>query len=438
MDNQISNYQCPACMGPLHFVGSTGKLECDYCGSGYTVEEVEKLMAEADQKAADAKIKADNSQTEKSEEWECTEENWVEEGMKSYSCPSCGAELVCDENMAAGSCPYCGNTSIVPGQFNGMLKPDYVIPFKVDKEAAIEGLKSHYKGKLLLPKSFTNGNHIDEIKGVYVPYWLYDGVVSGGAVYKAEKKHVKRNSKEEQITTEHYRVSRSGTLEFHKVPADGSSKMPDDLMDSIEPFDYSEMKEFSKAYMAGYLADKYDVTAQENQSRIELRVKNTFQDMLRDTVNGYDTVVKDREKTHIENGQISYAMLPVWILNTKWNNKNFTFAMNGQSGKMVGDLPVDKSKYWMIVIGLTIALEVIMMAVSGFSFAGLTLAKGVIKYGIIPLAVSFLVGAILKGSMKDVREATQANSYVDKNGLKLTLKQDHFVRKTEEKRKLEN
>ena len=60
--------------------------------------------------------------------------------MKAYNCPSCGAELICDASTAATSCPYCGNPTVVPGQFSGALKPDYVIPFKLSKEDAVAAL----------------------------------------------------------------------------------------------------------------------------------------------------------------------------------------------------------------------------------------------------------------------------------------------------------
>ena len=181
MPTQVTNYQCPACTGPLHFVGSSGKLECDYCGSKFDVSEIEALYAEKEQKASDAQKAAE----EKSAQTASTDTGWDTSGlsgdwgqdaagMKSYSCPSCGAELICDESTAATSCPYCGNPSVVPGQFTGSLKPDFVLPFKLSKDDAVKALKAHYKGKPFLPRAFTAENHVQEIKGVYVPFWMFD------------------------------------------------------------------------------------------------------------------------------------------------------------------------------------------------------------------------------------------------------------------------
>lgn len=179
MPTQVTNYQCPACTGPLHFVGASGKLECEYCGASYEVAEIEALYAEKEEKAAAAQQAAEeanagqNPPSEDGDAWDTSgfSEDWGTEGdgMRAYSCPSCGAELICDENTAATSCPYCGNPTVVPGQFSGQLRPDFIIPFKLSKEDAVKALKDHYKGKILLPKSFTQENHVQEIQGVYVP-----------------------------------------------------------------------------------------------------------------------------------------------------------------------------------------------------------------------------------------------------------------------------
>ena len=143
MSTQITNYQCPACTGPLHFDEQTGKLQCDYCESTFTVEEVEALYAEKNAAAETAGEEA------KPSEW------GEDEGkMCSYNCPSCGAELICDHTTAATSCPYCGNPAIVPGQFSGSEKPAAIIPFKLSKEEAIAALKKHYQKKPLLPLQF--------------------------------------------------------------------------------------------------------------------------------------------------------------------------------------------------------------------------------------------------------------------------------------------
>lgn len=380
---QVTNYQCPACTGPVHFSPETGKVVCDYCGSSYEMKEIEAFYAEKDAKAAEAMQKKeekaasgtaqeqvstepveDNREgTEVSGEWDISSlsSDWGADtpNMKAYNCPSCGAELICDSSTGATSCPYCGNPTVVPGQFTGSLKPNYIIPFKIDKNAAIQALKKHYKGKYFLPNSFSSENHLQEIKGVYVPFWMFDGKADASATYDATITTVRKMKDEEITDTAHYRVTRGGNMAFEKVPVDASTKMSDEYMDSIEPYDYEELKEFSTAYLPGFLADKFDVAVEDSWGRADERCEQTIKAALRSTATGYQSCIATREWVDMERGKVHYALLPVWLLTTKWNGKNYLFAVNGQTGKTVGDLPVSKGKYWATFAGMATGFSVV-------------------------------------------------------------------------------
>ena len=347
MADQISNYQCPSCMGPLHYDGKSGRLKCEYCGSDFSVQEIEALYKEKDEAAAAASAQAEilEDQFSAEGEWTVSGTNWAKEpGLKVYNCPSCGAELVCDETTAATSCPYCGNPSIVPGQLSDMLKPDYVIPFKLSKEEAVAALKKYYIGKRLLPKEFSDKNHIEEIKGVYVPFWLFDGAADADMQFQGTRVSSVTTGNTIVTTTDYFRIRRTGTVNFEKIPVDASSKMPDNHMDAIEPFDYSELRPFSNAYLPGFLANKYDLEQEECSRRADERAGNTAADMVAQTVGGYSSIVPQGKQIRIRRGKVKYALLPVWMLSTRWNGENYLFAMNGQTGKLIGDLPAAKSR----------------------------------------------------------------------------------------------
>lgn len=159
---ELVNYKCPSCTAPLRFDEKTGKLVCDFCGSIYTVKEAETLNAEKEAAAAKAE-KPDIPEVQQTED----------PNLHAYLCPSCGAELICEITTAATSCPYCGNVNIVPGQLSGELKPDFVIPFQVERKSVVEALHKHYgKHNFYLPKLFRTENHIQKVQGVYVPFWL--------------------------------------------------------------------------------------------------------------------------------------------------------------------------------------------------------------------------------------------------------------------------
>ncbi len=356
MATQITNYQCPACTGPLHFDGASGQLKCDYCGSFFPVQEIEALYQEKLDQAEAAGVAAQSAPAQ------AAEEDWTE-GLRAYNCPSCGAELLCEETTAATSCPYCGNPTVVPAQFHGLLKPDYVLPFKLDKAAAVRALQQYYKGKHLLPRAFSDKNHIEEIKGVYVPFWLYDGRVTADILYDATRSssHISGNYR---ITeTDHFEVRRAGTVDFERIPADGSTKMPDALMDAIEPFHYNEIKPFSTAYLPGFLADIYDVSAEDASYRAVQRASNTAAAEFAATVSGYSGCRSVSSQIYMPRYKAHYALLPVWMLSTRWNGKSFLFAMNGQTGKLVGDLPVSAGRVLGWLFGIAAPLAAVLAGV---------------------------------------------------------------------------
>ena len=220
-----------------------------------------------------------------------------------------------------------------------------------------EPAQEQLKGKTLLPRVFRSQNHIDEIKGVYVPFWLFDSDADAQLRFTATRTRSWSDSKYDYTETNYYSVRRDGTLGFDAVPVDGSSKIEDDLMESIEPFAMQDAIPFQTAYLAGYVADKYDVSAEDSIERANKRIRRSTEETFQQTVTGYDSVKVENSSIQLHGGKAKYALFPVWLLSTSWRGENYLFAMNGQSGKFVGDLPVDKgaARKWML--GLTAALS---------------------------------------------------------------------------------
>lgn len=351
--SDINEYKCPSCGGAIEFDSHSQKMKCPYCDTEFDLETLKKYDEQLS-KEAEQKDDISDWQTDPGKQWQEGETD----GMNVYTCKSCGGEIVSDENTGATSCPYCGNPVILTERFRGALRPDIVIPFKLDKKAAKEAYYKHIKGRPLLPKVFRRENHIDEIKGIYVPFWLFDADVAADARYKATKVRTWSDSDYDYTETSYYSVDRSGNMSFVSVPVDGSSRMPDDLMESIEPYRVAEAVEFQTAYLAGYLADKYDVDAQQSTDRARERMKESAQDVLRDTVKGYASVIPENTNVRISGGDAKYALYPVWILNTTWRGKKYIFAMNGQTGRMTGDLPVDNGAYTRWLLGLTAVFSI--------------------------------------------------------------------------------
>ena len=364
MANTTVSYKCPHCTAPLSFQPGHEKITCEYCGTEYEAAAIQELFAREQELAARA-AESENVQWDTSGvggEWSAEEAG----GLQKFTCSSCGAELVCDENTLATECCYCGNPTMLPSRFDGMLKPDYVIPFKKTKAEAVAALKEFYKGKILLPAAFTANNRVEDIQPMYVPFWLFDATVSATATFRAESDKVYDTPRETVTETSFYSCERTGHMGFGRIPVDGSQKMDDSYMESIEPFDYNDIVEFNAGYLAGYLADRYDVSAEESVSRADKRIETSAAGVLQGTVTGYHRVALENSVVSKEEGKVSYALAPVWILTTRYEGKPYTFMMNGQTGKMVGHLPYDKKKSWLYSGGVALVLVPVLYFVAKF------------------------------------------------------------------------
>jgi len=352
----LQEYKCPCCDGAIAFDSSVQKMKCPYCDTEF---EMETLLA-YDQELHTQQEDDMQWQTAAGGQWQAGEE----ESLCSYVCQSCGGEIVTDQTTAATECPFCGNPVVMMGKLSGALKPDYVIPFQFTKNDAKESLKKHYSGKPLLPKVFKTENHIDEIKGIYVPFWLFDADADANIRYKATRVRHWSDSNYHYTETSHYAVSRAGSIGFQQVPVDGSTKMEDTLMESIEPFDFSKAVDFQTAYLAGYLADRYDVDAEQSVQRANERIRTSTEMAFSETVRGYTSVTPVSTNIRLKNGVARYALYPVWLLNTSWKGQKYTFAMNGQTGKFAGDLPMDKGAFWKWLLGLTGIIGAVAFGIS--------------------------------------------------------------------------
>lgn len=350
--NTSVNYQCPNCQAPLAYVPNEENIRCEYCETEFSIETLDQFYARKQESAAQA-------QAAKDAKWDTAQSGgkWNPDEvqhLKTFLCSSCGAELTCDENTIATECCYCGNPAMIPSRFNGMLKPDFIIPFKKTKDEAIAALKNFYQGKYLLPNAFTVNNRIEAIQPMYVPYWLFDSDVHVSANFKASNESL-IDTTEAMIRESHfYDVKREGTMQFKGIPVDGSRKMQDAWMESIEPFDYREMVPFKAAYLAGYLADKYDVDADDCVLHADERMNQTAANIVANTVTGYIHVSMENCSVIKKKSHVSYAMAPVWILTTRYQDTPYTFVMNAQTGKLAGKLPIDTKKS--ILYPLTIFL----------------------------------------------------------------------------------
>lgn len=331
--SELKEFKCPNCEGRLQFDTDSQKLKCPYCDGVFDPESFDEAK----------EFLVENSE-------------WNDSDLVTYTCNSCNGVIMADKNTAASSCPYCNNPVVISGNVSGVLKPKKILPFLLDKQKAKEKYKQHLKGKVLLPKAFKSDATIDEIKGVYVPYWIFDGKANASMWFDATKTRSWSSGEYTMVETSYYKVYRSGSVKFSKVPVDASSKIKDDITESIEPFNYYESKDFNQNYLAGYYADKYDVGVEDSRKIANNRISNSTKSLFASTTANYDSCIPTASKIEIGNGKQEYVMYPVWLLNVNYKGKYYTFAMNGQTGKFVGDLPEEKGKLAFLSLGIFLGI----------------------------------------------------------------------------------
>ena len=352
-----TTYKCPSCAAPLMWGGEG--LKCRICDNEYKLEDIQSYLDALNQNGQGGEMNW--------EEQEHAQFSGEESAhMRVFQCPSCGGEVMTDENTAATQCVYCGSPTLIPERFRGGLKPDAVIPFLVSREEAEKKLRAHFHGKKLLPNNFIRACRVEEVTGLYVPYYLFDCKANARVTYRATRVSTHRSGDYEVTKTRHYYIERTGRVDFADIPVDASRRVDNVLTEAIEPFDYNALCEFQAGYLAGFQADKQDQQPETCIPRVNERVKTSTEMAFRDTVNGYDTVKADVTQVNMTHGSNRYVLLPVWLFTVRYDGKSFPFAINGQTGKLVGELPVDKNKYRMLKLCWTAGLTAAFFAILSF------------------------------------------------------------------------
>ena len=349
----VIDHKCKNCYAPLKFNPKNQRWDCEYCRSSFSKEDVEAF--DQNQKAKEQlKNDSKNDNLEKDIK-----------GMDLYVCPSCGAQIIADDNTSATFCVYCKNTAILKNKLVGEFNPSKIIPFKTTKEDAIKSFTEFGKNKPLIPKIFLKKENISEVKGIYIPFWLYDYSVKGDISGSATDSDSWVSGDYEYTKTDTYHFEVGGELNFKKIPVDGSLRFDNDIMNSIEPYNYNELVEFNHSYLSGFYAEKYDVDSNTASYDALKRAVNSTKIELSNKVK-HDSVSISSSNYQERLNNIEYALLPVWLLNIKYKEKIYTFAMNGQTGEMIGNAPVDIKKavrYFLIAFTISLAIFIFIFYV---------------------------------------------------------------------------
>ena len=417
-------YQCPNCSGVLTFNVESGLLECASCGSAFRQGEADRAIP------ISAKAQPRETQHVKTVDqfldnapWEIAHEGTAAaQTAVRYSCPSCGAAIIADQSTVSTWCPYCGNNMLTSGIATADSIPDWIVPFSVTRDQAEAHMRHHFEHRWYLSRKFNAS--LEHMQAVYVPYHLYDINVSGWAHYVAYD----QKGTGEGSVKHYYGFKRAGHALFERIPRDGSTKMPDAHMDAIAPFDLSSMRAFSTSYAAGYLMEVADESADACRPRAEELAKTSFeQDMESDVTEqpSIDGIAKTTaHETQVETIRMQECVLPVWLMHCTWDDKDMLFAVNGETGKCVGDLPISKARRRATVTAIAVVLTAIVFWILGemtdgwrdLNDLGFLVGLGIAFVALVPMAVD----SHFEKQMITAVETTDAGMSYDCQGLVIT------------------
>lgn len=352
----VISFKCPNCDGELIFDPATQKYKCEYCNSLFAQEELQALHPAGTTSAGE----------DKAEDFFAQANGAAAQEAVHYSCPSCGAEIITDATTAATFCYYCHNPVVLGGKLSGEFLPDKVIPFEVTREEAIKGFLDYVGKKKFVPKAFFEKRQIESMTGVYFPYWLYDVRLEGSAHAEAKNIRVWRVGDMEYTQTKFYALQREGDISLSNLPENALQKANAVLAKGVMPYRFDAMKKFHMGYLSGFLAERRDIERINVQNKMQSQMRESAEKLVRETISGYNTVniksfqVKPKKETW------SYVLLPVWTITYKGRDgRIYYYSMNGQTGQVCGELPIDKAKL-AAVSGIAAAAVLLLGLIGGF------------------------------------------------------------------------
>ncbi|MDO4939172.1 MAG: TFIIB-type zinc ribbon-containing protein [Lachnospiraceae bacterium] len=357
----LIQYKCPNCGGPLKFDPKTGTHTCEYCRGSFTQAEMDKITDSKEQagdNAGPASYTSDADQT------------GDVSGSKVYTCPSCGATIVTDETTAATFCYYCHNPIVLSGRLSGEDKPDYVIPFKISRDKALEIFEKWISRKKYVPKAFYDKKQIEKFTGVYFPYLMYTCNVSGNIDTDAIRTKVYTDGAYETTERSKYHVVRSGDMKVTHVFRNALKKANKVLADGVLPFDYNDdgMQPFNMSYLSGFFAEKRDIESGDMQDEMRQEVKDYAVSQLKSAVAEYGDINVNEDNITVDGEKWEYALMPVWTLTYNDGGRIYYFSINGQTGKTIGELPVDKGRLIRTFLLIFIPVFIALLALFYFVF----------------------------------------------------------------------
>ena len=362
--------KCPNCGGETHYEPKEKKVVCDDCNSKFTAAELRTII-----KAASEENRKNNPTGEGT--------NYLE--AQGYTCSQCGATLLVFDETAVTFCNYCGSNALIESKLMRITHPDYIIPFKITKEEAIKNYKKKISHSLFVPKELKSDTVISKFRGIYMPYCVYDIGYDGEVTSTGSVKYLHLFGYDYYHD---YKVDAKIKTNYKGLSYDLASKYYDKYSMSI-PFDFKDIEPFNINYMSGYYADARDVDLDTYDTDAKKIISNDARDKL-SLKKGRTFASHGCSVPHIHMGvkERTIGMFPVYFLANVNKEKNIVHyaVVNGQTGKVTMDMPIDYKKY--IVLSLILTIPIFLLLNWRFLVRPYTVTLIGIFFSVISLLIS--------------------------------------------------
>lgn len=320
--------QCKNCGGELNFDPDSGELKCKQCASIVDIPEENAITIK--------KPFSETSQIEKSKE-EYTQ----------YSCSTCGRKHIVPNNQSVLYCPSCGDASGLTKSVNVEYLPDGIIPFKLNKEKALNSFKDWIKKRKFAPNNLKKLAKTESISGVYLPVYNYDldcfTHYSGVGIREY-------HDKDGQIHRTRHPFNSSRTDKFVNYVDSANSSIQSPTLREIANFDYSKTYVYRSEFLYGWIGSDIDITLQQSCARVRQSSAQEIKSNIKRSLN-YDRIENFVCNTTFSNIKYNYLYVPIWLNSYKYKNKIYNCYINGISGKVSGKAPKSFWKIFFTVLG---------------------------------------------------------------------------------------
>lgn len=345
----LDSYKCSNCGGYTAFDATLGKLYCLGCRREEIAENYEPQYAS----------------------YFCQDDvnQYQDNDARQYICRQCHSTIITDNHSAISTCPFCGGQTSLGERLTGESAPTHVIPFQVSKQQATRAFRKWCRKLPFSPQDFPKKHPVKQVTGIYIPCMCYDIRVQGETIVNALRREKSSSPEEEREEISFYNLYRKNDLLFHYLPVSNSKNIDDKLLEQLCPFNFRQMERFSPRHLEAHFAEKYALASDKVFLSAKKKAEKYAEEYILHTVRDYEEPEIAEKDYHIGKNSSKYVLLPVWLVMYDYGNKEYIFAMNGQTGKIACEPPKSWVKIGtgagLIALAIFMALRIITLLLGG-------------------------------------------------------------------------